>query len=187
MSGNGSDLNYIKNEGVVVLNISEYEDDEISENERDFHRLPEDLQNEISKTMGNSRFRDLGFLRIPRIIVEDVELTANSKLLFGALMGHCREGGGYQVFASQRTLADELGITKGTVQNSLKQLKELGFISWKIGKYGANHYKFEPMPSYLSEGKNENKQMNNGYGSINENIQNKVMITAYFGEKKSES
>ncbi len=69
---------------------------------------------------------------IPVAILEDPNITPNSKLLYAELMALARKGG--KCFATNRHLKERLGVSLRTIQNCLLELQGLDMIKLALDK-----------------------------------------------------
>jgi hypothetical protein len=71
------------------------------------------------------------FYMIPKVVMYNLDLSAYSKLVFSAILGHVRKGGRGKCNPGTECLATECGISFRQVAYSLDELKDNGWINWK--------------------------------------------------------
>lgn len=71
---------------------------------------------------------------VPRIVLEDERLSATDRILFGLIDGLAKSERGF--FASNAYVARTLRLTGRAVQQSLKRLESVGYISRRVGLNG---------------------------------------------------
>ena len=72
------------------------------------------------------------FYMIPKVIMRAPYLSVYEKLVFSAILGRIRKQGGGRCYPGTECLARECGISVRCVSNSLDNLRNYGWLNWKI-------------------------------------------------------
>lgn len=80
-----------------------------------------------------------GFAQIPNVVLRDPRLSGNAKAVYGLLLSYAWQDG--ECFPGQCLLADNMGCTKRTIINTLKELQKYKLIAIKrVGQGNPNIY-----------------------------------------------
>src|SRR5581483_11938359 len=81
------------------------------------------------------------FIKIPLASLRDLRLSPGAKLLEGRIACYIGRNPDGVCWASQETLAEDLGIKPRQVRNLLSELRESGRLEWKRTKRGTCRYR----------------------------------------------
>ena len=89
--------------------------------------------------MKQSRIIENEYFVVNLGVLSDRRLTANEKLLFAYISNYWQNG--RDVWASNSTLAETLGTSAKTINNSIKSLKTYGYICTKYQTINGRRYR----------------------------------------------
>ena len=72
------------------------------------------------------------YVKVPIRILNNYQLSTGSKILFGEIFSLCNKEG--YCYASNKYLADSLALSKKTISNYIRELRDEGIIEYKIIK-----------------------------------------------------
>jgi DNA-binding MarR family transcriptional regulator len=70
-----------------------------------------------------------GFTQVPNCIINDKSLSAKAKLVYAKLLSYAWYNNA--VYPGQERMADELGVTKPTVNTAIRELAKVGYCEVK--------------------------------------------------------
>lgn len=91
-----------------------------------------------------------GFTQVPNAVLKSSDISAGAKLVYALLLSYAWHND--YCFPGQDTLAQDIGIARGTVNRHVKELSEKGFI--KIARKGqgrANLYELNLKAKVLNK------------------------------------
>lgn len=102
-----------------------------------------------TKTLINKEPRfEKNFVQIPFAILRNHGISTIAKALYADLVSYAWYGN--ECFPGQERLAWDLGVSLSTIQRTLKVLRTLKLISWKVqGLNKPNIYTIEKIPDFI--------------------------------------
>jgi len=98
----------------------------------DAPKTEEELGQHNKKTL-ETLMRD-GFTRLPKCALLDDELNPTSMVLLSVIFDHVRNRGTGLCYAKEETLAAEAGLSRESVQNHKKILRDKGWLDWQYSE-----------------------------------------------------
>lgn len=93
--------------------------------------------------MTRKRQTTKGYVKLPRSVLFDLELTDSDRIVYAVVRSHRKEKGNGPVYPSRERIAFLLDCSLSTVKRSIINLRKHGHLDWISGGSGrANTYEF---------------------------------------------
>ena len=94
--------------------------------------------------VGADAFTEKGFTQVPNAILRSKKISPGAKLAYSGLLSYAWEKD--SCFPGQDTLGDDIGVTRQTVNEYIKELEKKGYVSVKRRGQGKSNYYYIHVP-----------------------------------------